>query len=403
MQFNYVAYTLREGVIKGSLDADNEAEARSEISRMGYKLLSVGIKWQRPGLEQIFPSLFKVGTGELIRFARQLAIMVRGGSSLQRALEMLQNESSNRVMRRILGNVQKTVNEGGSLSSGMAQHPNVFSPRFVSVVEAGEYTGSLAPALEQLSSSMEREYEAIQRAKRTLMMPAFTMAASGLMLIMMLTIMLPPLLETFEEMGSDIPLITRIAIGLVDVLTGNVFALIAGAGILVAIMWMILRYPSSKYALHSAMTRTPIVGPLIVAKELSGFSRTIAMLVGSGVALAMALPLGISGCKNLAIHRALAAGEESLLNGHGLAEALATYSVLPRMWVELVLIGEESNSLGRTMGDLADAYEKELENRLGSLIAILEPLSTIAVGGVVLFMALSMLIPIYSGLDFAGG
>ena len=73
MQFNYVAYTLRDGVIKGNLDADNEAEARSEIGRMGYKLLSVGIKWQRPGLEQIFPSLFKVGTGELIRFARWIA------------------------------------------------------------------------------------------------------------------------------------------------------------------------------------------------------------------------------------------------------------------------------------------------------------------------------------------
>lgn len=402
MQFNYVAYTLRDGVIKGNLDADNEAEARTEITRMGYKLLSVGAKWQAPGLEQIFPSLFKVGTGELIRFARQLAIMVRGGSSLQRALEMLQNESSNRVLRRILGSVQRTLNEGGSLSSGMAQHPNVFSPRFVSVVEAGEYTGSLAPALEQLSESMEREYEAIQRAKRTLMMPAFTMAASGLMLIMMLTIMLPPLLETFEEMGSDIPLITRIAIGLVNVLTGNVLAVVAGLAAIFATIWLILRYPSSKYALHSALTKTPIVGPLIVAKELSGFSRTIAMLVGSGVALAMALPLGIGGCKNLALHRALAAGEESLLNGHGLAEALSTFPVLPRMWVELVLIGEESNSLGRTMGDLADAYEKELENRLGSLIAILEPLSTLAVGGVVLFMALSMLIPIYSGLDFAG-
>jgi len=402
MQFNYVAYTLRDGVIKGNIEAGNESEARSEINRMGYKLLSVGAKWQPPGLEQLFPSFFKVGTGELIRFARQLAIMVRGGSSLQRALEMLENESSNRVMRRILGSVQKTLNEGGSLSSGMAQHPNVFSPRFVSVVEAGEYTGSLAPALEQLSVSMEREYEAIQRAKRTLMMPAFTMAASGLMLIMMLTIMLPPLLETFEEMGSEIPLITRIAIGVVNVITGNVLIFIVALVVLVAIMWLILRYPSSKYALHSALTRTPILGPLIVAKELSGFSRTIAMLVGSGVALAMALPLGIGGCKNLAIHRALAAGEESLLNGHGLAEALSKFPVLPRMWVELVLIGEESNSLGRTMGDLADAYEKELENRLGGLIAILEPLSTVAVGGVVLFMALSMLIPIYSGLDFAG-
>ncbi len=402
MQFRYVAYTRRDGLFKGELDAENEVEARAEIGRMGLKPLELKPKRQLPGLEEIFPSFFRVGTGELIRFARQLAIMVWGGSSLQRALEMLEEETGNRVMKRILGSVRKNLDEGGSLSTGMAQHLTVFSPRFVSVVEAGEYTGSLAPALEQLADSMETEYEAIQRAKRTLMMPAFTMAASGLMLIGMLTIMLPPLLETFESMGSDIPLITRIAISLVDLLTGNVFSLIAGIGILVAIMWLILRYPSSKYALHSAMTRSPIVGPLIVAKELAGFSRTIAMLVGSGVALAMALPLGISGCKNLAMHRALAAGEESLLNGHGLAEALATYSVLPRMWVELVLIGEESNSLGRTMGDLADAYEKELENRLGSLIAILEPFSTLAVGGVVLFMALSMLIPIYSGLDFAG-
>ena len=402
MQFHYVAYTLREGVMKGYIEADNEVEARSEIVRLGYKPLVVKAKWQAPGLEELFPSFFKVGTGELVQFARQLAMMVRGGSSLQRALELLQNESSNRVMRRILENVRKTLNEGGSLSSGLAQHPNVFNASFVSIVEAGEYTGSLAPALEQLSVSLERQHEAIQRAKRTLMMPAFTMVASMLMLVLMLTVMLPPLLDTFKEMGSDIPLITRIAIGAVGVITGNLIFIALGVVALIAGFWMILRYPSSKYALHTFMTKVPIVGSLIVAKELAQFSRTIGMLLGSGVALAMALPLGIGGCKNLTIHRALAAGEESLLTGHGLAEALSLHPVLPRMWVELVLIGEESNSLGATMSDLAEAYEKELENRLATLISILEPLSTLAVGGVVLFMALSMLVPIYSGLDFAG-
>ena len=402
MQFQYVAYTRHHGLVKGHLDAENEVEARAEIGRMGFKPLELKPKRQLPGLEEIFPSLFRVGTGELIRFARQLAIMVRGGSSLQRALEMLEAESGNRVMKRILASVRKNLDEGGSLSSGMAQHLTVFSPRFVSVVEAGEYTGSLAPALEQLADSMETEYEAIQRAKRTLMMPAFTMAASGLMLVLMLTVLLPPLLETFEDLGSDVPMITLIAIGMVDLLTGNMLLIAVGLVAGVGTLWLLLRNPSTKYAIHVAETKMPILGPLVVAKELAGFSRTIAMLLGSGVALAMALPLAISGVKNLAMYRAFAAGEESLLTGHGFADELRTHSVLPRMWVELVMIGEESNSLGQTMGDLAEAYEKELENRLGSMISILEPLSTLAVGGVVLFMALSMLLPIYSGLDFAG-
>ena len=402
MQYQYVAYTLRDGLVKGEFDADSDAEARLEIDRMGLKPLELKPKRKLPGLEDLFPSLFKVGTGVLIRFARQLAIMVRGGSSLQRALEMLEDENANRVMKRILGSVRKNLDEGGSLSGGMAKHIAVFSPRFVSVVEAGEYTGSLAPALEQLADSMETEYEAIQRAKRTLMMPAFTMAASGLMLVMMLTVLLPPLLETFEELGSDVPMITRIAIGLVDVLTGNVPIMALGLVAVVGVFWLIKRNPASQYALHVVLTKLPIMGGLIVAKELSGFSRTMSMLIGSGVALATALPLSISGVKNLGMYRAFAAGEESLLTGHGLADELRTYSVLPRMWVELVMIGEESNSLGQTMGDLAEAYEKELENRLGSMISILEPLSTLAVGGVVLFMALSMLLPIYSGLDFAG-
>ena len=103
----------------------------------------------------------------------------------------------------------------------------------------------------------------------------------------------------------------------------------------------------------------------------------------------------------MTLREAFLAGEESLVSGHGLSAALKEFPVLPRMWVELVTIGEESNSLAQTMTDLADAYQKELENRLGSLLALLGPLSTLAVGGIVLFLALSMFLPIYSGLNSA--
>jgi type II secretory pathway component PulF len=325
--------------------------------------------------------------------------MVRGGGSLQRALELLEAETHNRVLRRILGAIIKALDEGGSLSSAMAMHPTVFTPRFVSVVGAGEHTGHLAPALDQLAGIMEKEQEAKQKAKRTMMMPMFTIGASAVMLVLMLRVLMPPLLSTFERMGNDIPLITRIAMGLIGGVTNNMKMIVGGAIAIAALFWLSKRVSSLQYWSHMIQARAPIIGPLIMAGELSQFSRTIAMLLQSGIPLATALPLGISGTKNQVVKQAFAAGEESLVSGHGLSEALRDHSILPKMWVELVMIGEESNTLGQTMNELADAYQKEVENRLGNLLALLEPLSTFAVGGIVLFIALSMFLPIYSGLN----
>jgi type II secretory pathway component PulF len=401
MEYQFIGYTLEKGIVKGRIEADTEAEARDNIIQRGYKLLQVKASWRPPGLETLFPSLFKVKSKDLVRFTQQLAIMVRGGGSLQRALELLEIESRNRVMRRILTAIVKSLNEGGSLSSAMAQHPAVFSPRFVSVVGAGEHTGRLAPALDQLASIMDKEQDARQKAKRTMMMPMFTIGASMLMLVLMLTVLLPPLLETFEKMGKDIPLITRIAMAAVGGLTNNLKLIALGIVLTGGGIWGLRRAPNFQYYFHLLQARSPILGPLILAGEISQFSRTIAMLLHSGIPLATALPLGIAGCKNLTLRRAFAAGEESLVAGHGLTEALRTFSILPKMWVELVMIGEESNTLSQTMDDLADAYQKEVENRLGSLLAMLEPLSTFMVGGIVLFIALSMFLPIYSGLDGA--
>jgi type IV pilus assembly protein PilC len=211
MEYTYVGYSLDAGIVKGRVEADNEALARTEITDQGYKLLEVRLARQLPGIEDLFPSLFKISHKDLVRFTQQLAIMVRDGGSLQRALELLEAETRNRVLRRVLGSIIKSLDEGGSLSSAMAKHPNLFIPRFVSVVGAGEHTGRLAPALDQLASIMEKEQEARQKAKRTMMMPMFTIGASAVMLVLMLTVLMPPLINTFERMGNDIPLITRIA------------------------------------------------------------------------------------------------------------------------------------------------------------------------------------------------
>ena len=141
---------------------------------------------------------------------------------------------------------------------------------------------------------------------------------------------------------------------------------------------------------------------LLVIKEMAQFSRTNAMLLEAGVSLAGSLPLAIGGCKNLALLRAFRAGEESLTNGHGFAAEVGSYSVIPRLWAELVMVGEENNAMGAALTELANSYEKEVENRLSAIITLLEPASTFVVGGVVLFIALSMFLPIYSGMEDLG-
>jgi type II secretory pathway component PulF len=403
MRFDYVAYTLGQGVVKGRLEAENELEARQEIIRQGYKLLRVKPSRQLPGLEQIFPSIFKVGTGQLVRFSRQLATMVRGGSSLQRALEMLQSETGNRVMRRILDDVRKQVDQGSRLSVALARHPEVFNARYISVVEVGEHTGVLASSLEQLADALSREHEAVQRFKRTLMMPLFTMSASIGTLILMMTVMLPPLLDAFQSRGASVPLITQIAMAIVGGLHDNLLRIFLAIVILIILYVSLRRIPAVFLWMHLAQTKLPIFGSLIVAKELAQFSRTNSMLLEAGVALSSSLPLGISGCKNRAVTAAFVDGEQSLMSGHGFTEALARHSVLPRLWVELVMIGEENNVMGQTLNDLASAYEQEVENRLNIILALAEPMSTFLVGGVVLFMALSMFLPIYQGMGEALG
>ncbi|MBM3942910.1 MAG: type II secretion system F family protein [SAR202 cluster bacterium] len=399
MRFRYVAYSLPKGVVKGSVQAEDSTQAWDNLAQQGFKVLKLKSSWQPPTLEQLFPSFFKVRAGELVRFTRQLSIMVRGGGSLQRALELLQLECSNQVLRRILVSIRRTVDEGGSLSSALGQHAAVFSPRFVSVVGAGEYTGRLSSSLGQMADILEREHEAKQRAKRTMMMPMFTIGASALMLVLMLTVLLPPLLSTFERMGANMPLVTRLAVAMVNGVRGDLTTVLGALAALVVGFLVIKKIPSLHTKMHGLQARLPIWGPIVISKELSVFSRTVGMLVEAGVSLAQALPLAIGGTKNVAIKRAFQAGEETLVSGHGLTTGFREHTVLPKMWVELVMIGEESNTLGKTMNDLAEAYQKEMEGRLGSLLALLEPVSTMTVGGVVLFMALSMFLPLYSGLN----
>ena len=234
---------------------------------------------------------------------------------------------------------------------------------------------------------------------QALMYPIAIMGLSLVTLFVLMTVALPPLLKVFDELDADTPAMTRFAIGLTTAFTDHWLKMGFGLVSLVVGLVLLRRIPEVRYWMDSARIRTPIIGSFTVALELARFSRTTAMLLEARVPLATALQMGRNGCGNLVIKKAIAAGEESLLSGHGVSEAFKQHKVLPPMFVQLLTIGEESISLQRTMSDSADAYQKQFDQRLTSLLGLLEPASTVVVGGIVGFIAISMFLPIYSGLS----
>lgn len=399
MNFKYVAYNTSAGLVKGKMEARHELDVRVELQKQGLKPLQVAVASSGPTLETLFPSLFKVGSGEIVRFSRGLSTMLGSGGNLLRALDMLENETSNRKMRGILSDIRSTLDEGGSLSEALAAHPTIFNPLFVSVVEVGEFTGKLGPALDQLADILEKEQEAKAKAIRTLMYPVAIMALSAVTLGVLMTVALPPLLKVFNSMDAEIPMMTRVVVGTVAWISGNYLFMGIGIVVIIVLLVSVRKFERTSYALDSFLIRAPAIGSFIVAAELSRFSRTISMLLEAGVVLSSAMQLGTSGVKNRELKKAFTEAEESLLSGHGLLDTLRSYKIIPTLFVELILLGEETNSLKRTMEDAAVAYQKQLENRLDALLGMLEPVSTVVVGAIVGIIAFSMFVPIYSGLN----
>ncbi|MCH7652354.1 MAG: type II secretion system F family protein [Chloroflexi bacterium] len=399
MQYKYVAYTLKEGIVKGWMEGRSESDVQAQLSQEGYKTLQVKTGWHPPSLEELIPSLVKVKTGELVRFSRQLATMVMSGASRVTTLEMLSSDSNSRGMKRVLLSIMTTLDEGGSLSEALAKHPKIFSKLYVMVVEVGEMTGGLGTALEQLADILEAEAEAKAKAIRTLMYPLAIIGLSTLTLGVLMVVALPALLAVFDQMGAEIPGVTKFAVTAMGSIKDNFLNMIfIVLGLFIGIK-LFSRFPIVNLWIHMFMVKAPVLGSFIVSGELSRMARTVSMLLSSGVNLSEGVRLAISGTKNRIIQNAFLDAEESLLTGHGFADALKNHPVLPHMFVELVGLGERSNSLEKTMGDLSEAYQKQLERQLDSLLGMLEPASTLIVGGIVGFIAFSMFVPIYSGLN----
>lgn len=385
------------------MEAKDEHELAGLLRREGYLLVSA----QKAGDEKIskkldlniFSFLFGVSLAEKMMFARNLQVMVAAGISLPRALGILSLQAKSGKLKKALKDIGDQVTKGQNFSGALAQHSDIFPEFFVSMVGVGEESGTLEEVLKNITLQMEREYDLQSKIKGALMYPMVVVTAMFLIGILMLIVVVPQLASTFAELQIELPLTTRIVIGLGTFLSTKWYLLPFILMAFVSVMRILLKTSQGKRIKDFIFLETPAVSTIVKQSNTAYVIRTLGSLIASGVPLLQALEIIHRSVGNVSFQKAIADGCEKVKKGGKLSDALSAYPHLfPIAVVQMLQVGEETGQTADILQKLSDFYEEEVTNATKNLSSVIEPILMLIIGAVVGFFAVSMIQPMYSML-----
>ena len=397
LTYRYVASTRQGEQVKGNIKAPTEIAAERLLIDKGYIPEHVELAPSMFSLEEALPSLFQVKTRDVVVFSRQLATLLRSGISLLPALEILQGQvGSSRGFTRILGSVLNEIRAGGSFSQAISKHPKAFNEIYCRTIAVGEETGNMEAVLHQMAAYLEKQSALAQRVKKALTYPMMVLGVGVVVIALLITVVMPKLLDMFLAMSVELPLPTRILISITEIFTTHtLYIAIAGAFLVALVLWLV-KQPTGRRVLDRVRLSMPLIGPPALMSELGRFARSLSVLVGAGLKLQEIMELLPQSTTNRVFRDALDQVHERLFLGEGLADPMSRLAIFPPLMVQMVAVGEESNSLDFTMGVVADFYETAAEEKTAAMVGMIGPFSTIGIALLVGFIALSVIMPMYT-------
>lgn len=389
-RFAYVGRTRGGKTVEGFVEAENEMAAASELRKEGYFVTSLK---QVKEPTSLFQKRVKLEAKHLALFCRQFAIMLGTGLSLVKTIELLEAQQENVGFAKILQEIRLDVASGVDFTRALEKHRSVFPHVFIHLVEAGEVSGTLPEVFDRLAIYYEREDELRKKISEALMYPSIIVAVSGLMIVVLLFVVLPMLVENFAGFGVETPAITVAVLNARDwmvrrwyIVLGIIFSIIFGLR-----AW--IKTASGRLVRDSLLLNLPIIGEMQKMMIFSRFARTLSLLLNSGIAMIPTLQILERLMDNVVIKKAVQEATLGVERGQGIAAPLGQHKVFPVMLVQMVSVGEETGNLETVLVQLADYYDREVNFAVASFTKILEPIIMLVLAVVVLFILISVYLP----------
>ena len=394
--FSY-KYSQAGRIKTDTLSAADLKEATSIIRGKNLKIIS--LREVKTSSHQPLLSFFSrqsVSIIEKITLCRYMSTMLRSGLSLIEGIDALTEDTAHPKMKKILQDVSYGLQKGETMASAFAKHPEVFDETFLTIIQAGEISGTLNKSFDYLGKQLQKDHELMQKVKNAMMYPAViisTMIGIGLML---LVIVLPKIAQVFYRMKINLPLPTKILFSLSTFFSKNILLIMPSFVLVVFCLYFLLKSKSGKKFLTTIITFIPYSKTLFDQLDLARFNRTLSTLLKSAVPITDALRVSTHSLTQNKYQRLHSIFEEEIKKGVSLSSILKRQQIFPSVMVRMIIAGEKSGTLDKVLSDLADFYEQEVDASLKNFVNLLEPILMLIVGAAVGAMVLMVIAPIYN-------
>lgn len=391
--FSYSAKD-RTGVTRqGTVDARSVEIATNLLRNQG--LYVVSIEEKRDNVIDQIMNLRGIPTSEIVAFTRQFSTMISAGLPVARALEVLGNQTTNNKFKRVVNDILRYVEGGASLSSALGRYPNVFSATYRSLVTAGESSGKLDEILLRLADTLEEERELSAKFKGAMVYPAIvTLAMVGVFVILMVFVV-PKLADMYRSLDVPLPMITELMIAFSEFMVNNVLLIILlGIGGIIGLR-MFLKTDTGRSIINEIMFRAPVFGKINKQKDLTSFSRTLSLLISAAIPIVEALEIVAEVVSGRDFKEATYEAARQVEKGNSLSSYFKSNPIFPPLIGQMAGVGEETGQMDQVLGRVASYYAGEVDHLVKGLSAALEPIILVMLGGMVGFLIISIITPIY--------
>jgi len=394
-KFNYIATDKDNKKSQGKIEAVSQIQAKSILRSKGLFIISLEKIEVMPEWMKVFKRFQRVKKEDVVHFTRQLATMINAGLPLTTALSILKYQS-NLTMAKVVEEVLRDIEGGVSFFKALSKHKSVFNPIYLSLVRSGEAAGVLEKVLKRLARNLEKEAEFRSKTKSALIYPAIITVAMIVVAIVMMVFVVPKLTSLYDEFGAELPTMTKVLISVSDFMVkawyGVAFVLIVGIYLLS--QWK--KTAAGKKVFDSYILKLPVIGNLKTKVILTEITRTLALLVESGISIIEALEIVAGAADNVIFSESIKTAGKEVAKGIPLAAAIGQFEHFPPIVSQMLAVGEETGKVDEVMNNVSKYFETEAEQAVKGLTTAIEPLMMILLGVGVGFLVIAIVLPIYN-------
>jgi type IV pilus assembly protein PilC len=390
--FEYTARNLKGDLVKDSVDLPTREDVVAHLRK--NRLVVVQVR-QAPRAMAMPRLGGGVKTRDVVVFTRQFATMINAGLPLVQSLDILAQQTENKTLAGVTRQVVYDVESGQTLADALRKHPKAFSDLYVNMVAAGEAGGILDTILQRLAQFLEKNDAIIRKVKGAMVYPAVIMTVAVVAVAVLLIFVIPTFQNMFASVQLELPLPTRIVIGMSSVLKSYWWAIIGAMGLIVFSINRYYKTAAGRLQIDGFLLKFPVLGDVLRKSAVSRFTRTLGTLISSGVSILDGLEITARTAGNMVIHNAVMESRQSIASGDTISAPLARSKVFPPMVISMIAVGEQTGGLDEMLSKIADFYDEEVDAAVGTLLSLMEPIMIVVLGVIVGGMVVAMYLPIF--------